>query len=216
MAAGLVAVALAGCADTYRPIVDTETVDRVLVEVRNGAGEPVFSGPIASRGDGDRAGGHVTFEAPAGTLDIDVLVQNAEGRRLDADGTSVDVPDYTAAEPLLGTPFVFAGRTARDLQGIRAEPSPTPLVRREFSRRERLLVRFSAYGPGAAAPEVGLRLLNSGGDSIAEMPPPTRSGTTFESEFGLSAFPPGDFLLEISATLDGQTTRRLVGLRVTG
>jgi len=32
IAAGLVAAALAGCADTYRPIVDTETVDQQTYE----------------------------------------------------------------------------------------------------------------------------------------------------------------------------------------
>jgi hypothetical protein len=91
---------------------------------------------------------------------------------------------------------------------------PTP--RRTFSRLERLLIRFGAYGPGGVAPTVSLRLLNQAGDSIAAMPPPASTAAGFESEFGLSAFPPGDYLVEISAEVNGESAKKLVAIRVTG
>jgi hypothetical protein len=79
-----------------------------------------------------------------------------------------------------------------------------------------LLIRFGAYGPAATVPDVTMRLLNSNGESMAALPPPVRVDDLFESELGLSAFPPGDYLVEIAAAVGGETATRLVAIRVTG
>jgi hypothetical protein len=62
-----------------------------------------------------------------------------------------------------------------------------------------------------------MRVLNRQGDAMAAMPAPTATDAqTFESEFSLSAFPPGDYLIEIVADAAGQTTKKLVAIRVSG
>ena len=115
------------------------------------------------------------------------------------------------------TPFLYRGRTARDLQQIRIATSPTPVVAPVFSRSERMLMRFGAYGPAGTTPIVTMRWLNQAGVQIATLPAPTSlSANQFESELGLGSFPPGDYLVEIDAQSGDQTTKRLLAIRVTG
>jgi hypothetical protein len=129
----------------------------------------------------------------------------------------VEVPDFTNVGPLITTPVVFRARTARDVQQIRASAAPLPAVSREFSRTERLLVRFEAYGPGGSTPKVSLRLLNSLGKSMAAFPDPARlPDGMFESELGLGPLAPGEYLIEITAESASDKTQSLLAFRITG
>jgi len=195
-----------------------EAVDHVTVTVTSVYGDVLFKGPIPKDAQALRPGGAVTFDAPPGDVKARVVAENARGMRLDTADASVIVPDFTAPGPTISTPVVFRGRTARDLQVVRAAAAPVPAASRIFSRTERLLVRFEAYGPGGTAPTIALRLLNRNGDSLAVLPPPTAGATpnTFQTEVGLGPLPPGDFLIEIAATSGGDTVRKLLAIRVTG
>jgi hypothetical protein len=118
---------------------------------------------------------------------------------------------------MTSAPAVFRGRTAREIQDIRASATPQPSATRQFSRTERLLLRFEAYGPGGTTPAVAMRLLNRLGESIVALPAPARTtGSTFEAEVGLGGLPPGDYLIEIAATIATETSKKLVAIRVTG
>jgi VWFA-related protein len=194
----------------------SETVTQVSVTAHAITGEQLYRGTVEKSDAAARSGGHVTFEAPAGPVQIRLTAENASGRRLDSDETSLDVPDFTQTGPQISSPFVYRGRTARDLQAVRASGAPIPSVQRTFSRMERLLIRFGAYGPAATVPHVTLRLLNSNGEARADLPAPVRAGDLFESELSLSPFPPGDYLVEIAAATGDQTVTRLLAIRVTG
>ena len=63
-----------------------------------------------------------------------------------------------------------------------------------------------------------MRILNRNGDSLAALPAPAAgaSPTNFQGEVGLGPLPPGDYLLEITATSGSDTTRKLLAIRVTG
>jgi VWFA-related protein len=193
-----------------------EAVAQVTITAQSVTGEQLYSGTVAREGTAARNGGLVTFEAPPGTVSVRVSAENASGRRIDSDETGIEVPDFTQTGPQISTPFVFTGRTARDLQQIRAAALPVPAVRRSFSRTERLLIRFGAYGPAGTTPRLTMRLLNNQGESIAELPPPVAAGDRFEAEVGLSSFPPGEYLVEIAAAVGEETTTELVAIRVTG
>lgn len=197
----------------------SDVVDRVSIVATTLAGDEVYRGAVAKAGTGAR-GGSVTFDAPPGPLRIEVVPENARGTRLDSDEASLEVPDFTGTGPRLTTPFLYRGRTARDLQQIRGEPSPLPVVHAVFARAERMLIRFGAYGAGGVDPTLSLRLLNQNGDQLAALPPPAkRAGApagVFESELGLGSFPPGEYLIEIAAEQAGETVKQLVALRVTG
>jgi hypothetical protein len=92
-----------------------------------------------------------------------------------------------------------------------------PTTARQFSRTERLLLRFDAYGPGGTTPAITMRLLNQQGDSIADLPAPTMaSGATYESTIPLGGLPPGDFIIEIVAKAGEETSKRLLAIRITG
>jgi VWFA-related protein len=192
-----------------------DAVSRVVAVVTAATGEEIFKGPVPGAVQAGRGSGHITFEAPPGDVRVHLTMENARGGRLDTDDADLSVPDFTGTAPQVTTPFVYRGRTARDLQQVRAAASPVPTVRRTFSRMERLLIRFGAYGPAGVTPKLSLRLLNQSGDSIASLPAPAATASGYESELALSPFPPGDYLVEITAEVDGQAAKRLVALRVT-
>ncbi len=197
-----------------------DAVDRVAIVATTLSGEELFSGAIARGADTGRGGGSVMFEAPAGPLRVRVTPENSRGVRLDSDEASLEVPDFGGTGPRLTTPFLYRGRTARDLQVIRAADAPVPVVTAVFGRAERMLIRFGAYGSGGLSPTLRLRLLNQNGDQLAALPPPSPgSGGAegqFESELGLGSFPPGEYLIEIAAEQGGESVKTLVALRVTG
>jgi VWFA-related protein len=195
-----------------------EVVDRVNVTVTSVYGDLLFKGAVARDPQAPRPGGTVSFPAPPGEVRARVVAENARGLRLETAEAAIVVPDFSTPGPTITTPVVFRGRTARDLQLIRAAAAPVPAASRIFSRTERLLVRFDAYGPAGTAPTVALRILNRNGDSLAALPAPaaTASPTSFQGEVGLGPLPPGDYLIEITATSGSETTRKLLAIRVTG
>ncbi|MCC7008419.1 MAG: VWA domain-containing protein [Acidobacteria bacterium] len=195
-----------------------ERVDHLNVTAETVSGTPLFSGRVGPEATTTTMppAGVARFDAPAGTVRVRVEVQNAAGRRIESTDAVIDVPDFGTPTAQITTPFVFRGRTARDLQALRASASPLPTTGRSFSKAERLLLRFEAYGPGGTTPAVTMRILNQSGQSVASMPPPVKNGNVFESEFSLGAFPPSDYVIEISADANGDVTKRLLGIRVTG
>ena len=90
----------------------------------------------------------MTFQAPPGPLQLRMSVEGAAGQVLDSDFRDLVVPDYAKAEPLLSVPALYRARTQRDVNLLNADANPRPSTAREFSRTERLHVRFQAYAPG--------------------------------------------------------------------
>lgn len=179
-------------------------------------GDLIYRGRVARETDPTgRVAGRVTFPSPPGTLVVRLVAETADGDRLDAQTRDIVVPDLTGADPIVTTPSVFRGRTARDLQQLKAAASPLPTTARQFSRTERLLVRFSVYLPGGAPASPVVRLLNRNGDvmsTIAVTMDPERGA---EAEVVLGSVPPGDYLLEAAASDATEAPRVLVAFRVT-
>jgi hypothetical protein len=148
---------------------------------------------------------------------VQVTAENARGIRIEGTEESLDVPDFTATGPQIAAPFFYRGRTVREIQQVRAAADPAPAVTPIFARAERMLMRFGAYGPAGTTPKVTVRLLNQLGGAITTLPPPV-AGTNgeLESELGFGSFPPGDYVIEIVAETNGESIKRLVGVRVTG
>jgi hypothetical protein len=86
---------------------------------------------------------------------------------------------------------------------------------REFSRTERLLIRFDAYGPGTERPDATAILMNRAGQKMLDLPvAAAAAGGTHQIEFGLNSIPAGEYLVEITATGASGEARELVALRV--
>jgi VWFA-related protein len=166
----------------------------------------------------DGGGGRVTFQAPPGPLQLRMSVEGAAGQVLDSDFRDVVVPDYAKAEPLLSVPAIFRARTQRDVNLIAADANPRPSTAREFSRTERLHVRFQAYAPGGGTAAPTARLLNRVGSRINDVTvraAAARSPADFEADVPLANLPAGDYLLEVVLPGEQTPTKQLVAFRVT-
>jgi VWFA-related protein len=163
-----------------------------------------------------RVAGRVTFPSPPGALLLRLVAENANGDRLDANEREVVVPDYTGADAVVTTPHLFRVRTARDIQQLKAAANPLPTTARQFTRTERLFVRFRVYLPGGATAAPQLRLLNRNGDVMSVVPVTVDPARGAEGEFALGGVPPGDYLLEAAASAESDAPRVLVAFRVTG
>jgi VWFA-related protein len=159
----------------------------------------------------------IVFDAPPGKLDLRLTVEGAGGAgTLDQDNRTIDVPDLTAPEAALSTPRVFRARTAREFQALVGDAAAVPAVTREFSRTERLLIRFDTYGAGTEQPAVTASLLNRAGTKMSDLPvAAAAAGGTHQIDFGLSSIPAGEYLIEITAKGRSGETKQLVAFRVT-
>ena len=213
-----------------------EPVARVAVTAGSQSGAAYFRGKVPEAGaaaatvtpvttpqppgaaGGDSAGGRITFQAPPGPVQLRMTVEGAAGQTLDSDFRDLVVPDYAKAEPLLSVPALFRARTQRDVNLLAADANPRPTTAREFSRTERLHVRFQAYAPGGGEAAPTARLLNRGGGRMADVtvkPAASRGPSEFEADVPLANLPAGDYLLEVALPGDPAPVKQLVAFRVT-
>jgi hypothetical protein len=101
---------------------------------------------------------------------------------------------------------------------LAANPEARPTTAREFSRTERLLFRVRAYAPGGGAATPAARLLNRGGNKMADVtvkPAPSLGEFGFEAELPLASLPAGEFLVELFLDAEGKQVKQFVAFRVT-
>jgi VWFA-related protein len=182
-------------------------------------GETYFRGEIPEVVNGDGGASAVrqtTFDAPPGRLQLRMGVSGANGP-LDADDRELTVPDLTSVEVAFATPRVYVARTARDFQMIRKGENVAPTASREFRRTERLVLKIDTYAPGSAAVAVTSRLLNKQGAKLTDVPVTSVAGQPHLIDLPLAAFAPGEYLLELTGTVDGQKpVTELIAFRVEG
>ncbi|MDA1185146.1 MAG: VWA domain-containing protein [Acidobacteria bacterium] len=154
----------------------------------------------------------LVFEASPGELELRMTVEEgAGGGMLDREIRTFTVPDLTSPDAAISTPRVYRGRTALDFRAIAANADAVPTVAREFSRTERLLIRFDVYGNATAT----AALLNRNGEKRADLPvTATAAGGTHQIDVGLGSIAPGEYLIEVTATGATGETKELVPLRV--
>jgi len=153
----------------------------------------------------------LTFEAPPGELELRLTVEGVGGGVLDNEIRRMTVPDLTSPDAAVSTPRVYRTRTAREFQAIAADAAAVPTAGREFSRTERLLIRFDVYGN--ATPTAVL--LNRAGQKMAELPvTAATAGGSHQLDVGLSSVPAGEYLVEI--TLKGAVgeAKELIPIRI--
>jgi hypothetical protein len=221
------------------PGVRRESPGRVALLAANAAGDLVFRGaapdpalasaaaPPTANDSG--AGGvrppaaaaatapqRIVFDTAPGRVELRMTVQEAgSGGTLDQEIRTIDVPDFTAPQPSISTPRVFRARTARELQTVQADGNAVPVATREFSRTERLLLRFEAYAPGGEQPAPTAALLNRAGQKMSDVPvTAAAAGGTHQINLGLASVPAGEYLVEITLKGASGEVKELVPLRV--
>lgn len=182
-------------------------------------GRPVFRGRVPDAAAAPAAasvtpGGSATFEVAPGQLQLRMTVEGQNGQVLDSSMRELTVPDYTQVQVSLGTPRIYRGRTARDIQLIRIDPAAAPAVERLFSRTERLLIRIESYGPGGTTPVVTGKLLNRAGAMMSNLALQPGASGLFETELTLSSLAAGEYLIELTAKSESGTTQDTVAFRV--
>jgi VWFA-related protein len=153
----------------------------------------------------------LVFEAAPGELELRMSVEAAAGGTLDSEIRTIVVPDLTAPEAAISTPRVHRVRTAREFQAIAADPGAVPAVARDFSRTERLLIRFELYGN--ATPTAVL--MNRNGQKMADVPvAASPSAGTHQIDLSLAPIAAGEYLIEITAKGATGEAKELIPLRV--
>jgi VWFA-related protein len=201
---------------------------RVALTATAPDGRPLFRGRVpdgdaastapgingAPPADPSAAGAGATFEAAPGPLQLRMMVEGAHGQIVDSTTQDVTVPDFTSVQLSLSTPRVYRTRTARELQQIKNQPDARPTPGRDFSRTERLLVRLEAYAPGDAVPQMSAKLLNRGGNAMADLPVQPAGGQTFQIDLPLASLAGGEYLLQVNAKTDAGSAQQLVAFKV--
>jgi VWFA-related protein len=185
-------------------------------------GTPIFRGrvPEGPAGDGGpavnrtSAGASTTFEASPGEMQMRMVVEGADGQVLDSASRELTLPDFTVVQVSFGTPLVFRGRTAREIQTLKATPGSVPTAERHFSRTDRVFARVQAFAPGGVVPAVTARLLNNKGDAMADLPVQSGPAGATELDLPLGNLAPGNYLIEFSALTDSGTARELLAFNV--
>ena len=154
----------------------------------------------------------LVFDAPPGELELRLSVEAAAGGGiLDSEIRRLAVPDLTSPDAALSTPRVFRARNALEFRTVSSDASAVPAVAREFSRTERLLIRFDVYG--TASPTAVL--LNRNGQKMADVPVAAApAGGTHQIDLGLASVAAGEYLVEITAKGSGSEAKELVPLRI--
>jgi hypothetical protein len=96
----------------------------------------------------------------------------------------------------------------------RNNPDAAPTATREFSRADRLLVRFDAYAAGGGKPDVTAKLLNRTGTSMADVPVQAADGKPFQIDFPLASLAAGEYLIQIDAKTPSGSAQQLIGFKV--
>ena len=206
------------------------TATRVTLTATAADGHPVFRGSIPD--DSTPAAGSATnsgpatiapqpstataasFTAPPGPLQLRIMVMGARGQVIDSSEQDITVPDYSHTQVSVGTPRVYRARSAYEMTQVRNNPNVAPTVDREFSRTERLLVRFDAYAADGAIPAVTAKLLNRAGQSMADVPVQAVAGKPFQIDLPLAPLAAGQYLLQLDAKTPSGAAQQMVAFAI--
>lgn len=197
-----------------------EPASRVALTVTTPDGRPLFKGkvpdaaPAPAPADAAATGGAVSFEVPPGQFQLRMIVEGDRGQVMDSSARELTAPDFTKVQLSIGTPRVFRARSVKELQTLKTNADAFPIADREFSRTDRILIRFDAYAPGGAVPAVTARLLNRGGQSMADLPVRTAPGAPAELDLALAPLSANDYVIELNAKSDAGTAQELVAIRI--
>lgn len=204
-----------------------EQAERILLTAMSDNGGPSWRGrvpePAAAAGRGTGRSGaadepreaSVQFEAAPGPLQLSLAVEDAAGDVIERDRRTVEIPDFSGGDLVLSTPSFVRVRNEREWNAAVDAADVLPTASREFRRTERILIRFEAYAPGDARPEVKARLLNRGGEPMHPLDVrPAESGLPYQVFLRPAHLPPGDYVIELSAASPTDEVTQLVAFRL--
>lgn len=193
---------------------------RIVLTALAPDGTTLFEGPLQPTGpaaveERGTTPSRAVFDAVPGRLRLRMAVQDAGAQVLDSDVRDIAVRDFRR-EIAIGTPEILRARNAREFR-LLDDAAAVPVASREFSRTERLLIRFPAYGPSGAAPLLSAKLLSRTGHSLRDLvvAPAETPGGSNEIDLPLAWLAAGEYLIELTATSPAGEAKDRVGFRVT-
>jgi VWFA-related protein len=195
------------------------TVSKLVLEARSPDGVVLFDGAVAPTGPAavDEAGAtpaRAVFDVPPGRLRLRMSIQDAASTVLDQDVRDLAIRELKGVVAI-GTPEILRARTVREVRLVN-DANAVPVASREFSRTERLVIRFHAYGPPGDGLAVSAKLLGRMGQAIRDLvvtPDGTPNGEQ-TIDLPLAGFPPGDYTIELSAVSGSVTVKEHTAFRV--
>jgi len=196
------------------------TPSRLVLTARAADGTVLFDGPVSPTGPAvvDEPGttpSRAVFDAPPGRLRLKMSIQDVTSQVLDTDVRDLAVRELKG-DVAVGTPEILRARNAREFRTLDTD-SAVPVASREFSRTERLLVRFEAYGPQGAKPEVSARLLSRLGQTMRDLTVAAAGANDAEHaiDLSLAGLAAGEYIIEVEAKGPAGDVKDRVGFRVT-
>jgi VWFA-related protein len=192
---------------------------RLVFTAKAGDGTVLFDGPIRPTGpaamdDPASTPSRATFDIRPGRLRLRMEVQDAASQVLDHDVRDLSVRDLRG-DVAVGTPEVLRARNAREFRTLDVDAA-VPVVSREFSRTERLLIRFRAYGSADVPPAVSAKLLGRSGKPIRDLAITSSSRPgDMAIDLPLASFATGEYVVEVTATAGARDATDRVTFRIT-
>jgi hypothetical protein len=197
------------------------TVSKLVLQARSPDGAVLFDGPVAPTGpaavdEPAATPALVVFDLPPGRLRLRMSIQDAASTVLDQDVRELSIRDMKG-DVAIGTPEVLRARTVREFRLLN-DANAVPVASREFSRTERLVIRFRAYGPPGDALGVSARLLGRMGQPIRDLvvTPAALPDGECAIDLPLAGFAPGDYTIELEAVRGSMTVKEHMAFRVSG
>jgi VWFA-related protein len=196
------------------------TVSKLEFQARSADGTVLFEGPVAPTGpmtidEPAATPARVVFDAPPGRLRLKMAIEDAASTVLDQDVREMSVRDLKG-DVAVSTPEILRARNAREFRTLVDGDSAVPVASREFSRTERLLVRFRAYGPAGTPPVVSAALLDRVGHVIRPLAISTEIVDTARTiDLPLAGFAPGEYTIEVKAVSGAREASERTPIRIT-
>jgi VWFA-related protein len=192
------------------------TPTRVMLTALAPDNSVLFEGPVYPSGPGQiddsaAAPSRAVFEMLPGRLRLRMSIQDAAQQVLDSDVRSITIRDIGTGVAI-ASPEVLRGRSAHEFRALSSDLA-VPVASREFSRTERLLIRFTTYGPTDVPLTVSARLLSRMG-TMRALDVSSSSGR-YEIDLSLAGLATGEYIVELSATSPAGGAKDVVDFRVT-
>ena len=195
------------------------TAARLELTVLGTGDDVVFQGPVLPTGPGviDSTGSEpsrAVFDVAPGSLRLRMKIEDASRQQVDADVRDISIRDLRGAVAI-GTPEFLRARNAREFRVLDGAPEAVPVSSRQFSRTERLLIRFPAYAPKGERISVTARLLNRMGQPMRTLEVRPAADGEHELDIMLAGLATGEYQVELAAASPAGKTTELLGFRVT-
>jgi VWFA-related protein len=195
------------------------TVSKLEFQARSSDGTVLFEGPVAPTGpaavdEPAATPARAVFDVPPGRLRLRMSIQDAASTVMDEDVREMSIRDLKG-DVAIGTPEIMRARTAREFRTLDGEAA-VPVAAREFSRTERLLIRFRVYGSAGEAPAVSASLLDRVGHVMRPLAiTSSAEGRERSIDLPLAGFAPGDYAVEIKAVSGAHDANERTAFRIT-